>query len=80
MIIDPDFQDGSETIVTVPMTLNQAEQLQGELSDLACWARGYNAALGNDDYDRRPMGTEGVTALNIALKRAIRKATEGKMK
>lgn len=74
MIIDPDFAEVDEPIVTVRMTKSQAEELSHGLSDLACWARGFNAALHPDDHDRRPFGIEYVRELNIALKKAIEAA------
>lgn len=57
--------------VTLNITLEEAERLSFGMSDLLCWASGFNAALGNDDLDRRPMGIEAVRAMNISLKQAI---------
>ena len=74
MVIDPDFREVGEPVVTVAMSLSQAEQLSASLSDLLCWCRGFNAALDADQHDRRPMGVEDTRELNIALKRAMRKA------
>lgn len=74
MIIDPDFREVGEPVVSVEMGMSQAEDLSLRISDLLCWCAGFNAALGADDHDRRPMGVEAIRELNIALKRAMRKA------
>lgn len=73
MIIDPDFAEVGEPIVTLRMSMTQAEAATAGMSDLLCWARGFRAALG-DDTDRAPMGTEMIREMNIALKRAIERA------
>lgn len=74
VIIDPDFAEIDEPIVTLRMTKTQAESLTFSISDFLCWAAGFNAALGADDHDRRPMGVGHIRELNIALKSAIDRA------
>ncbi len=71
MIIDADYAEVGAVIVTIRMSKQQAEWAQSGLSDIACWARGFNAALGADDRDRSPMGIEAVREINIALKKAL---------
>lgn len=75
MILNADHGDPSEPIVTLRMTKSQAEWLQGGLSDFACWARGFNAALHPDDYERAPMGVPEIRELNIALKKALQEVS-----
>lgn len=75
IVIDPDFAEIDEPIVTLRMTKTQAESLTFGISDFLCWAAGFNAALNpSEDHDRRPMGVTHIRELNIALKRAIDKA------
>lgn len=73
MILDPDFREVGEAVVSVEMGMSQAEDLSLRISDLLCWCAGFNAALGADDHDRRPMGVDAIRELNISLKRAMRK-------
>lgn len=54
MILDADYSEPGEPVLTLRMTKRQAEWLQGGLSDFACWARGFNAALHPNDYERAP--------------------------
>jgi hypothetical protein len=74
MIIDPDMREDGEPVVTLEMSVRQAEWLSSGLSDLLCWARGFNAALPPDEHDRSPMGISQTREMNIALKRAIERA------
>jgi len=66
-----------QTMVSLHMTLEEAERLSNGLSDILCWSSGFCAALGELDSDRRPMGVETTRDLNIELKRAMN-AAEGK--
>ena len=74
MIIDADYGEIGEPIVTVRMTKRQAEWAQHGLSDIACWVRGFTAALGPDETDRAPLGLSEIRELNIALKKALERA------
>jgi hypothetical protein len=75
MVIDPDFREVDEPVVTLAMSKTQAEWVSHGLSDQLCWCNGFNAALSPaDDHDRRPMGISQMRELNIALKRAIERA------
>jgi hypothetical protein len=74
MILDADYAEVGEPIVTVRMTKRQAEWAQHGLSDIACWSRGFIAALKESESDRAPIGLTEVRELNIALKRAIEAA------
>lgn len=74
MIIDADYAEVGEPIVTLRMTKRQAEWAQSGLSDIACWARGFNAALKDGEGDRAPMGITEIRELNIALKKALEEA------
>jgi hypothetical protein len=73
MIIDPDSAEPGEPIVTLRMTLRQAEKTAHEMADLLCWCSGYMAALG-DNTIHAPMGVEQTRELRLALLSAIRKA------
>lgn len=74
MIIDPDIREVDEPVITIEMSMRQAEWVSNGLSDLLCWAQGFNAALSQDDHDRSPMGVSQAREMNIALKRAIERA------
>ncbi|MCH4542961.1 hypothetical protein [Ochrobactrum sp. A-1] len=71
MILDADYAEIGEPIVTIRMTKKQAEWAQNGLSDIACWVRGFNAAIGDTDNDRKPLGLSEIRELNIALKKAL---------
>ena len=73
MIIDPDSAEPGEPIVTLRMTLRQAEKTAHDMADLLCWCRGYMAAMG-DDTTNSPMGVEQIRELRLALLSAIEKA------
>lgn len=73
MIIDPDFREVDEPVVTLLMSKTQAEYVQNGLSDLLCWSNGFMAAKG-EDFRFDPMGTHQIRELNIALKKAIEAA------
>lgn len=73
MILDPDFREVGEPVVTLRMSLSQAETVSSGMSDLLCWANGFMAAKGGDfRYD--PMGVHQIRELNIALKSAMARA------
>jgi hypothetical protein len=74
MIIDPQMREIDEPIVTLAMTKRQAEWVASGLSDILCWCRGFNAA--SPDSANAPIGTEEARELNIALKKAIKAASE----
>lgn len=75
MILDADFSEVDEPVVTLRMSKAQAEWVSAGLSDFLCWSTGFNAALSpSEDHDRRPMGVSHMRELNIALKRAIERA------
>jgi hypothetical protein len=76
MIIDPQFREVDEPIVTLAMSKSQAEQVRDGLADLLCWHRGFAAANANRCDDFSPMGVDVARELNIALKKAIEAATE----
>ena len=71
MLIDASLAKPGEKIMTFQMTENQARWLQGQLSDAGCWMTGFEAALGDENASRAPMGHSGITELNIALKKAM---------
>ena len=75
-IINPDFREVDEPIVTIPMSLRQAEAVQGALSDVLCWFRGWMAAASETARDSSPLGVDQLRELNIAVKRAIERATK----
>lgn len=61
--------------ITLRMSLNEADALSSELSDLLCWCAGFNAALSpSEDHDRRPYGVDAARKLNLKIKSAIHKA------
>jgi hypothetical protein len=63
----------SEYVDTITITLSreEAERISNNLSDLALWCHGFNAALGRDDQDRSPWGTRAVTDINLKIKVAL---------
>jgi len=75
MIIDPDYRNVGEAVVTLQMSESQAKQIQDAISDLLCWSNGFMAAKG-EDFRFGPMGVDTIRELRIALKSAIRKATK----
>lgn len=70
MIIDPDYAEVGEPIVTLRMSKSQAEYVTSGISDILCWCNGFMAAKG-DDTSYLPMGTNQIRELNIALKKAL---------
>lgn len=50
---------------------DQVESLQGGLSDLLCWLRGYQAAAKKSARAHGPMGIEAARDLSIALRRGM---------
>lgn len=73
MILDPDFAEVGEPIVTLRMSKSQAEYAQSGLSDLLCWCRGFMAGRG-EDFHYEPIGVTETRELNIAIKKAIEAA------
>jgi len=63
----------AEKMVTITLPLAEAQRISLGLSDMACWSRGFNAALAPDDRERAPFGAWSVTEANIHLKRCIDK-------
>lgn len=76
MILNADYAGLDEPVVALRMTKKQAEWASAGLSDLLCWARGFNAALSPDDHERAPMGVSEIRELNIALKKALEEISE----
>jgi hypothetical protein len=74
-IIDPDFAEIDEPIITLRMTKTQAETVSWAMSDLLCWCRGYMAGIG-DETQHAPMGVAEVRELRIALNKAIQKGQD----
>lgn len=71
MILDPNHREAGEPVVTLALSLAQAEAVQGALSDMLCWVRGWSAAASEEARGNAPIGTETLRELNIAMKRAI---------
>lgn len=61
-------------IVSIELTVEEAERLRDGMADLLCWCDGFKAGLGDDRLDRFPMGVETTRDMNIKLKSAIGKA------
>lgn len=74
MILDAAHGNPTEPVVTIRMTKRQAEWASSGLADMACWVRGFNAALKDGEGDRSPMGLSEIRELNIALKKALEAA------
>lgn len=61
-----------EGTITITLDREFADTLSAGLSDLLCWAAGYNAAISpHEDYDRRPLGIHAAREINIKLKSAL---------
>jgi hypothetical protein len=73
MIIDPERRAAGEPVVTLTMSMSQAESVSESISDLLCWRNGFMAAKG-EDFRFEPMGIESIRELRIALKSAMRKS------
>lgn len=73
MILDPEFREVGETVVAIWLSKSQAEAVQGALSDVLLWVRGWRAAAGKKALDNDPIGTDTLRELNLVLKRAIEK-------
>ena len=71
MIIDPRFREVDEPVVNVQMSLSQANAVQGALSDVLCWIRGWRAGASKSQLSNDPIGTETLRELNIKMKREI---------
>lgn len=69
----------AEETITITLDREFADTLSSGLSDLLCWAAGFNAALSpSEDHDRRPMGIHAAREINIKLKSALdRDAKQG---
>lgn len=66
-------------VVTVQMTERDAERFSYALSDILCWARGFQAARRGTDLDQdMPIGVDEVRNLNIRLKEALQHSTKEK--
>ena len=75
---DLDFLEVGEPILSLRMSAAYGERLSHGLSDLLCWARGFNAALGPDQIDRAPFGIEWVRRVRETLTQAQRAAEQAK--
>ena len=75
---DLDVREVGEAFLTLRMTASYGEDLSHGLSDLLCWARGFNAALGPDQIDRAPFGIEWVRRIRETLTQAQRAADRAK--
>ncbi|MEN0115390.1 MAG: hypothetical protein AAGD15_01600 [Agrobacterium cavarae] len=73
MIIDADYAEVGEPIVTLRMSKSQAEYVSSGISDILCWCNGFMAARG-EDFRYDPMGTNQIREFNIALKKALERA------
>ncbi|WP_164901720.1 hypothetical protein [Neorhizobium lilium] len=71
MILNADYGEPTDPVVTIRMTKRQAEWASAGLADMACWVRGFNAALKDGESDRSPLGLSEIRELNIALKKAL---------
>lgn len=71
---DPDFREVGEPLLAVRLTTAVATSVDAALSDFLCWARGFKAALGPDDFDRMPMGIEAIRRIRETLNKAQRAA------
>lgn len=71
MIIDPEFREVDEPIVTIAMSRRQAEAVQGAIADILCWCRGFMAGKGDDAERYAPIGIDTLREMNSAMKRAI---------
>lgn len=63
-----------KAIVTLEMTVEQAERFRDSMADVICWSRGFHAGLGPDRRSEGPMNIDDLSDLNIKLKSAIEKA------
>lgn len=63
-----------DAIVTLEMTLAQAENYRDSMADVICWSRGFHAGLGPERRSEGPMNVDVISDLNIKLKCAIEKA------
>lgn len=61
-------------IVTLEMTLAEAERLRDNMADVICWSRGFYAGLGPDRRDEGPISIDDLSEFNIKIKYAIEKA------
>lgn len=73
MTISFDVGGRETTIVSLHMTKDAAEELSHSLSDILCWASGFEAARAGTDLAHHggPMGLREARELNIQLKRAL---------
>jgi hypothetical protein len=61
-------------VVTLELTLAEAERFRDSMADVICWSRGFHAGLGPDRRDEGPMNVNDLSDLNIKIKHAIEKA------
>lgn len=73
MIIDPERREVDEPVVTLRLSMSQAEEVSGSISDLLCWRNGFMAAKGGE-FAFEPMGIDTIRELRLALKSAMRKS------
>jgi len=57
----------TEQVVTVKLSKRQAEWVSNGMSDLLCWARGFNAALHDDETERAPIGITEIREFRLHL-------------
>jgi hypothetical protein len=61
-------------VVTIELTMAEAERFRDGMADVICWSRGFNAGLGPDRRDEGPMSINDLSDLNLKIKSAIEKA------
>lgn len=64
----------SDPVVELELRRPEAEEIQGALSDVLCWIRGWRAAASEDALANDPLGVETLRDFNRKLKVAIDKA------
>lgn len=62
------------TVVTLTLTMDEAEHLSSGVADLLCWCRGYMAGI-SENTSNAPIGVEETRTLRIKLKQAMNAAT-----
>lgn len=61
-------------VVTIELTMAEAERFRDGMADVICWSRGFHAGLGPDRRDEGPMSINDLSDLNLKIKSAIEKA------
>ena len=74
MILGLREADDGEPVVTLKLTKRQADWVSAGMSDLLCWARGFSAALGQDDIERNPIGITELKEFRLLLLKEIEAA------